>query len=283
MSKATLRPDVLEQIKMLTLAGTWQKTIGEQLGLSRTAVYLAQKQLGLHARLPLPDETEKEILRLLRTGMGTSKIGRKLRVGRQAAKLVAKKYGICRAKKGAAKKPKANPKVRGRVTAAEKTEIRRLTLAGTRQSVIARTLHITAPSVSKAQRAMNLPTRLAVLPIPEETIMKLFLAGWAGHKIAKHLRVSAPKVFAVMHKHNFIRADKLGHKTPIENERRFIAAIKVREGYIRTLAKKYGVGFCRARAIAHQILGTIEFRPGASKPPLSSNFPQKHFDVKVGQ
>jgi predicted transcriptional regulator len=279
MSKDTLRPDVLDKIKSLTLQGTWQKEIGEQLGLSRTAVYLAQKNLGLHARLPLPDETEKEILRLLRAGMGTSKIGRELHTNKYQAKLVAKKYGIRRApaQKRAAREKKV-PQFRWHITADEKNKIRELTLQGVRQSVIARTLGIAAPSVSKAQRAMNLPT---VLVWPEAKIMELFRAGWAGYRISKELRVPANQVFAVAHKNNFHREDKAGWKTPIANERRFIEALKKRENYIKVLARKYGMGFCRARKIAHQVLGTSEFRRGVG-PPLSSNYPQKHFDVKVG-
>jgi predicted transcriptional regulator len=281
MSKDTLRLDVLNEIKALTNQGMWQTKISQQLGLSRTTVYKAQKQLGLHARLPLSDETEKEILRLLQTGIGQSRIGELTATNKHQVKLVAKKYGICRAKKVAAKKPKENPKIRGRVTDAEKDEIRRLTLAGVRQSVIARKLKITAPSVSKAQIAMGLPTRLVVPPIPEEAIMKLFSEGWGGYAIAKALHVSTTKVFAVAHKNNFHRADKAGWKTPLENERKFIEAIKRRENYIKVLARKYGMGFCRARELAHQVLGTSEFRRGMG-PPLSSNFPQKHYDAKVG-
>ena len=215
--------------------------------------------------------------------MGTSKIGRELRVGKYQARLVAKKYGIrpapAQPKKAAAKRKKENPTIRGHVIPAERDEIRRLTLQGTRQSVIARTLHITAPTVSKVQRSMGLPTHIV---IDEKKIMELFEKGWAGYKIARELRAPANQVFAVAHKNNFHRADKAGWKTPEANVRRFIAALKRREGYIKTLAKKYGVGFCVARQIAHEVLGTVEFRRGMG-PPLSSNFPQKHFDVKVGQ
>jgi hypothetical protein len=177
-------------------------------------------------------------------------------------------------------KKKLNPKFRWHISSAEKAEIRRLTLLGTRQSVIARTLKIGAPSVSKAQIAMNLPTHIV---IPEKAIMELFRAGWAGYEISKHLQVPANQVFAVAHKNNFIRPDKAGWHPPEANVRRFIEAINSREGYIRTLAKKYGVGFVRARRIAHEVLGTVEFRPGASKPPLSSTYPQKHYDAKVGR
>jgi hypothetical protein len=65
-------------------------------------------------------------------------------------------------------------------------------------------------------------------------------------------------------------------QTPPENEARFIAALMVREDHVKRLARKYGVAFCRANRIAHEVLETIEFRPGLSKPPLSSNFPQRN-------
>jgi hypothetical protein len=155
----------------------------------------------------------------------------------------------------------------------EKAKIRGLTRRGVRQSVIARTLKITAPTVSKAQRAMGLNTRLIV---PEEKIMNLFRAGWAGYKISKHLHVPANRVWETMHKHEFQREDRLGIATPPENIARFVEALKRREDHILRLARKYKVGRCKANRLAHEILGTVQFRPGASKPPLSSNFPQKH-------
>jgi hypothetical protein len=36
-----------------------------------------------------------------------------------------------------------------------------------------------------------------------------------------------------------------------------------------------------ARKIAHEIRACPEFRRGLAKPPLSSNFPQKHFDPQL--
>ncbi len=166
-------------------------------------------------------------------------------------------------------------KNRWHLTSAEKNEIKRLTDAGVRQSVIARTLKITAPSVSQAQQEMGLPTRL---PTPEAEIMRLFRLGWGGYKISKHLKCPANRVWAVMHKNGFQRADKLGIATPPENIARFVQAVKAREGYINALAKKYNVGICKAQRLAREVLGTNRFRPGASKPPLCSVFPQRHYD-----
>jgi hypothetical protein len=173
---------------------------------------------------------------------------------------------------------KANPKYRGNLTRAEREAIRGMTLSGIRQSVIARELKLTAPTVSKAQRAMGLPTRLV---IPEEEILRLFREGWGGHRISKHLHVPANQVYAVAHKNNFRRTDGVGYPTPKGDVPAFIEALKRRDGYIKQLARKFGVGFCQAQKIAHEVLGTLQFRPGVAKPPLSSNFPQRHFQKRV--
>jgi hypothetical protein len=90
---------------------------------------------------------------------------------------------------------------------------------------------------------------------------------------------NAQSVYAVAHKNGFRPKDAVGYPTPPENERAFIEALKRREDYAIRLARKYGVGICKANRLAHEILGTYRFRPGVAKPPLSSNFPQKHFGV----
>jgi len=165
---------------------------------------------------------------------------------------------------------------RGHLTKKEKQKIARMTLAGLRQSVIARELGIGAASVSKVQRAMGLPTRLV---IPEKEILELFHAGWGGHRIAKHLHVPVNQVYAVAHKNNFRRQDNVGYPTDPVAEAQLIEGIKKKEDYAIRLGKKYKVGLNKANRLAHEVLACPEFRPGASKPPLSSNFPQKHFDV----
>ncbi len=172
-----------------------------------------------------------------------------------------------------------NPKIRWHLSDAEKAKIRELTLAGVRQSEISRALGITAPSVSKAQRAMGLRTRLAW---PEKKILRLFKRGWGGIRISKVLHVPANQVYRIAHDNHFRRADGIGYPEPHGDVAGFIQALKKRQGYIRSLAKAYGVGFCQAREIAHEVLATVRFRPGASKPALSSDFPQRHFDVKSG-
>jgi DNA-binding CsgD family transcriptional regulator len=85
-----------QQIKTLTLARVSQKEIGQRLGFSRGSVYRAQKRLGLHASQGATPEQEEEILRLLRSGAGCSKIGRQLGVGEHQCRLIKKKYEIRR-------------------------------------------------------------------------------------------------------------------------------------------------------------------------------------------
>jgi hypothetical protein len=174
---------------------------------------------------------------------------------------------------------KSNPQFRGHVTVQEKAAIRRMTLRGVRQSIIARKLKITPPTVSKVQRSFNLPTRLVV---PEARIMELFRKGWGGYRIHHFLKVPVNQIYAVAHRNNFKRADGVGYPTPPENEARFIDALKRREDYAKRLAHKYKIGLCKANRLAHEILGCPEFRPGLSKPVLSSNFPQNNYAKRHG-
>jgi hypothetical protein len=169
-----------------------------------------------------------------------------------------------------------NPKIRWHLTPEEKARIRRLTFERVSQAKIARIMNLGAPTVSKAQRAMHLPTRV---PIPRTEIMQLFEKGWGGYRIAKHLGVAVSAVYKVAHQNNFRRPDNVGYPTPPGNELRLIEAIQRREDYATHLAKKYKVGICKTQRLARATLACPEFRPGACKPPLSSNFPQKHFDT----
>lgn len=167
---------------------------------------------------------------------------------------------------------------RGHLTSGEKRKIRRLTLAGWRQSKIARHLRITAPSVSKTQRAMGLPT---IVPIDESEVERLFKAGCGGYQIAKHLRVSVPRIYEVLHRRG-LRRDGRGSEYAGADVVGFIAAVKNRSDYINRLAEKFHIGICKAQRIAREVLNCPEFRPGLSKPPLSSNFPQKYFETFPG-
>ena len=97
-------------------------------------------------------------------------------------------------------------KFRWNVTTAERKKIAEMTKRGVRQSVISRTLGIAAPEVSRAQTEKGLPT---VVPTPEKEIMELFRSGVGGYEISKRLKCPVNRVWAVMHKHGFTRADKL--------------------------------------------------------------------------
>jgi hypothetical protein len=170
---------------------------------------------------------------------------------------------------------------RWHLTTKEKAQIKKLTLARVPQSTIGRILGVGRDTVSKWQVRMGLPT---VPPVPEDKILKLFLKGMSGQKIHEKLRVPANRVWAVYKKYGLqplLHPDGTGARTPKGNIPAFTAAIKNRENYINHLAKKYGVGICKAKQLAREVLATPRFRPGASKPVLSSDFPQRHFDVKL--
>ena len=175
---------------------------------------------------------------------------------------------------------KNHPQIRWHLTDGEKETIRQLTLAGTPQATIARTLQMDLRTLNRHQVWMRLATRP---PIPEKQIMLLFEKGWGGYKIAEFLGIAVSATYKIAHKNNFKRLDGIGYPEPHGNISAFIEDIKRGRGYIKELARKHKVGFCQARKIAHEIRACPEFRRGMAKPPLSSNFPQKHFDRKIAR
>lgn len=208
----------------------------------------------------LTDAQKQEIRTLALAGVSQTDISRRLKIYRGTVRKVLRSFNL-----------PTRPVI-------PKEKIRAMTIAGIRQSVIARRLKLTAPTVSKVQRSFNLPTHIV---IPEEQIMELFRAGWGGYRIHRHLKIPVNQIYAVAHKNNFRRADGIGYPELHGNVAGFIEALKRREGYIRPLAKKYGVGFCQALKIAHEVLQTYRFCPGPSQPPLSSAFPQRHHEKRV--
>jgi hypothetical protein len=174
---------------------------------------------------------------------------------------------------------KLAPMIRWHVTSQERQRIKRLTLARVPQATIARIIGLTAPSVAKCQRAMGLPTKV---PTPEKQIVELFEKGWAGYRISKKLRCPANQVYAVAQKYGLNRRpDGAGNPKPKGDIAGFVQAVMEKRNYINHLRKQFGLGVCQANRLAHEVLGCLEFRPGASKPPLSSNFPQRNFDARV--
>jgi hypothetical protein len=158
---------------------------------------------------------------------------------------------------------------RWHLTDAEKAEIRRLTRARVRQSEIAPRLGITAPSVSKAQRKMGLPTKL---PTPEAKIVALFNKGVPGLEISKRLHCPANRVWAVRRKHGIRRNRERGRRAK-RDIAGFCEAIKRREGHVRPLARRFGSSDGTAYAIAHSVVGRGKFKGGPATPPMSSVFP----------
>jgi transposase len=163
----------------------------------------------------------------------------------------------------------------------EKNEIRRLTRAGIRQSEIGRRLKIGRDTVGLWQKRLGLQTRPPLVPAPEKQIMRLLKRGMGLHPVARKLGIPMYRVWRTAKKNRWRRADGNGRADPAANESAFIEAVKNRDDHVVNLAAKYHIGLCRANRLAHEILQTVQFAPGPSKPALSSVFPQKHFGPRV--
>jgi DNA-binding transcriptional ArsR family regulator len=136
--------------------------------------------------------------------------------------------------------------------------------------------HLSAAGVSRHQHG---PQRK---PVDEQRVVELFRQGFGGYTIAKMLHAPANQVFEMRKKYGIpYSKDGRGNPQPKGDIAGFLKDLERRAGYIAPLAKKHGLGICKANQLAHEYLGCIEFRPGASTPPLSSNFPMKEFDPRL--
>jgi hypothetical protein len=114
--------------------------------------------------------------------------------------------------------------------------------------------------------------------------MRLLQKGLGLHPVARKLGIPMYRVRRVAKKNHWRRAEgNTGLADPEANVPGFIEAVKNREDHVRNLAHKFCIGEVRAYKIAHELLKTIRFRPGRSKPALSSAFPQKHFGPRVSR
>jgi hypothetical protein len=178
---------------------------------------------------------------------------------------------------------KENPKFRWHVTAKERRRVKELTLQRLTQADIARKLGLTAPTVSRIQKLLGLPTRIPTPATPESKIVEMFQAGCGGYEISRMLRCPANRVWAVRKKYKIpMPANGSGCHEPKGNIPGFLADLEKRAGYIKVLARKHGVGFVTARRLAHIHLACLEFRRGVGLP-LQSNFPMREFDVRFTQ
>jgi DNA invertase Pin-like site-specific DNA recombinase len=249
-----------------------QVAIARRLGVWRGAVRAVQRELNLPTKLTWPDELKAQVRKLALDGCTTIDIARKVGIDRTSVRKIRRELDV------------ASTKVCWPLTADQQKQLRAMTKRGMLQTEIGEHFGVVRAVIGRWQQRLGLrepyqglPTRPKTVEIPEEAIVKLFNLGLGGVRIAKLLHVSVPTVYKVAHKHNLSNG---WQQTPAENEARFIEALKNREGYIRTLAKRYSVAFCRANRLAHEILGTYRFRPGAGKPPLDSHFPQCHHEKK---
>lgn len=91
-----------ETIRSLTVAGKSQREICETLKLGRGAVQYARKKMHLTGDRPgmkgptLTEAQETEVLALLKSGRGTSWIGKRLGIGEHQVRLIVKKFNFRR-------------------------------------------------------------------------------------------------------------------------------------------------------------------------------------------
>lgn len=266
---AAISDEVKEQIREMSERHVPQSAIAEQLGLCRSTVRTVQRTFGLETKPEwLTAAKREEIRSMTLAGEPQERNAGSLGISTDTLRRTQSELGVVPVGRKAVKNK------RWHLTKREKERIRRLTRAGMRQSEIARKLHIGADTISVWQRRLGLPT---VPPLPETEILRLLRQGKGQNRIHRILRVSQPKVHAVMVANGIHRSDQQTVKGDIEG---FIEAIKNREGHIRALRKRFGLGYEQAHKLAHRVLRTKRFRPGAVKSVLSSDWPQKHHRKK---
>lgn len=97
-----MTPATKVKIRALTLACKYQEEIARQTKTSRSTVHRYQREMGLcppyrgRRKPELPEALENEVLTLLKSGRGTSWIGKHLKIGEHQARLVAKKFDFKR-------------------------------------------------------------------------------------------------------------------------------------------------------------------------------------------
>jgi hypothetical protein len=154
---------------------------------------------------------------------------------------------------------------RGNITEKERRQIVALTRRGWKQVRIARKLGITAPSISKAQRAAGLPTRPRFAP--DIFVVQFFQEGWPGRRIARHLHMPLERVYAAAHRLGFHYVKPL-----VGDGLAFVKDVKdvKKRDYVNRLAKKHGVAWATALRLAHRTTGIRRFKKGKGAPPLTS-------------
>jgi transposase len=179
---------------------------------------------------------------------------------------------------------KENPKMRWHVTDEEKARIVAMTKEGKLQKEISAAIGVGRDVVARWQKRLGLreawkglPTRPKTPPqIPEEEILRLFKLDWNGYKIARHLHISVPRVYAVAEKYGFVRNRERGHRAK-GDIKAFCEAVQLRLDHVKHLAPRFGVSLGTAYPLAHAIRGVAKFKGGPASPPMSSVYPQKHY------
>ena len=167
-----------------------------------------------------------------------------------------------------------------RLTAKEKRKIVARTRAGEKQVEIARRFGCCVHTIREVQRAAGLQLFRPLTPEVEKEVVELLRRGIGQNRVSKLTRVSERKVRAIMRKHG-IHHKVGGLPLPQEKHARIAAAVLRREDYCIRISEKYNVSKDIVRRIAHEIHGPGRLLGFPVWPPMSSYFPQKHFDVKT--
>jgi hypothetical protein len=171
-------------------------------------------------------------------------------------------------------------KYRAHLTPSEKRAITRLALQGVQSAAIARKLKIGRDTIVHFRQGAGLPHGWPKLTNGQKDAVTVLSCLGVPHKtIAAKLHLKFHHVRIVAIERKLLRPDGTLYgtkQTPRGNIPGFVDAIKAREDRIRVLREKFGLGIEKANRLAHAVLDTREFRPGLSRPVLSSVYPQKH-------
>lgn len=145
------------------------------------------------------------------------------------------------------------------------------------QKEIADALGIHRNSVYRYQALLGLHARHQFPAAAETQIVELLKTPMSFRNIAEQTGASEHFVRLIRIKHNVVHPSPGFIPMPVRVK--LDDEIKNHRNYLCDLAPKLGVGYKTVNKRAHKILGVTHFRPGRTPQPLSSNFPERNFDV----
>jgi DNA-binding CsgD family transcriptional regulator len=171
------------------------------------------------------------------------------------------------------------------MTCAQKEKVRALTLAGKRQSEIAVALSLHRNSIYRAQKSLGLHACQGISDAQEKQVLGLLRSGRGTSWIGKTLGVGEHQARLVATKFNFRRKrGEVGYRYHLSEQvlAKILEEIREHRNFARQIAWKYHVAYKIVLALARKELGCERFRSGYGTPALSSHFPQKNHDRRMG-